>query len=139
MFGEMPNLVPLVKAQELVFDGKMTLHQIGNTNVATRGEFIQLLEGCSEQYERYKKAMSQEAFFSNAFCGALVVCPAQLKKFAQCINQRSAHFNETKRRAQLGQPPLTEPPPVCKRVKQELEQCAVKFSSSVLRKSLDTV
>jgi len=140
MYGEMPNLVPLMKTQETVFSGNMTLHQVATANVKTKGDLVKLLEGCAEKFSMYKQTQSQEAFFNNAFCGAMIVCPNEVRDFANCIQQRGAILRENLRlRQQPGDhQSQQQQPPVCQRVKQNLEKCAVRFTSTVVKKSLDS-
>ena len=132
----MPNLVPLMKVQELCLDGRLTIHQIVRANTETRGGLGSLLDECSYKFEMYRQAMSTETFLANAWCGARAVCQPKVDAFAQCAMRRNTYMQELQHREQLGnnagaQLPLADlqqAPPKCGRVKQDLEACVKRLS-----------
>jgi hypothetical protein len=130
----MPSLFPLVKVQDMVVNGDLTLHQFHDANQATDGRLALMLVGCADAYNKYRQHEANWA--EDAICAGLHVCKPEVVSFLKCIKKISAAQQRQQHHAQFAGPP-PPPLPTCGRIKQDLEKCATRFSSTVVDQALE--
>lgn len=139
MYGDTPNLGNLLRLQSMVFDGKLSLHQIVRINEETDGKFLHITQKCSQSYGEFQQTKAGDKYYNNVFCVALGACPRETKDFAECVRGRSKYVNKLRESQLNGSPAPNGHIPSCQRLKQNLEKCAVRFSAKVVKKAHDTV
>ena len=138
VYGEIPNLIPLFKVQELIFMGGLSALQFDKLVKKTGGKIAVLGNQCQASFVQFARERNSNVLFANVFQAAACACPEQTTAYANCIQSRTQYFEELEYRKQNGHPPPECGAPSCERLKQQLEMCAQDFSAKVIKTSLDS-